>query len=283
MKIEVIVAELKAANILRKDSNGFTKLSGGTTSELYLIDSRYVIKLNKPKVLQAEVFFLEHYREIALFPNIIYYHPNFAYIVYTFVEGNGEVPVWNKSAMLRDLVKKAINNYQPYSNGGWGWHDEPSNSWRDFLKGRSEDARYILRNHLTEHDHELVRALINNENKYQHLQPYILHGDLGVHNFLFKNAKLSGIIDPTPVIGPPVYDLIYAFCSSPDSLVKEIISPAADLLKVTEPSLNEEILIGLYLRMATCIKHHPADLEQYMEAWVYWKNIIGFNKSSEGN
>lgn len=258
-------------------------MSGGTTSELYLIDSRYVIKLNKPQVLQAEAFYLDLYQEIELFPSIVYHHPDFAYIVYTFVEGDGAAPIKNKALMLTDLVKKVINNYKMYSLCGWGWLDEPSNSWRDFLKNRTKDARYILRDHLTENDHEMVNALINKDYKYQHIQPYLLHGDFGVHNFLFKNARLSGIIDPTPVIGPPVYDLIYAFCSSPGNLVKELIYPAAVLLKVKEPSLNEEILIGLYLRMATCIKHHPADLKQYMDAWVYWKEIIGSSESKKGN
>lgn len=28
---------------------------------------------------------------------------------------------------------------------------------------------------------------------------YLLHGDFGFHNVLFKEGRLTGIIDPTPV------------------------------------------------------------------------------------
>ena len=86
------------------------------------------------------------------------------------------------------------------------------------------------------------------------------------------------MIDPTPVFGEPLYDLIYAFCSSPDDLTKETINSAASHLIIkgnkSEQLLYEEVLIGLYLRLATCIRHHPNDLEDYLKAWNYWKNII---------
>jgi hypothetical protein len=38
--------------------------------------------------------------------------------------------------------------------------------------------------------------------------------------------------------------------------------------------LYEEALVGLYLRMAACIKHHPSDFQEYLEAWYYWEEIV---------
>ena len=85
---------------------------------------------------------------------------------------------------------------------------------------------------------------------------------------------MTGVIDPTPVIGPRLYDLIYAFCSSTDDLKIETIEAAANALLEDTKNLYEDVLIGLYLRMATCIKHHPADFDEYVNAWEYWKRQI---------
>ncbi|WP_243450159.1 hypothetical protein [Neobacillus terrae] len=70
--------------------------------------------------------------------------------------------------------------------------------------------------------------------------------------------------------------MIYAFCSTPHALTKEVIDGAASLLIHGESGqeLYKEVVIGLYIRIATCIKHHPEDLEKYREAWNYWKMII---------
>lgn len=107
---------------------------------------------------------------------------------------------------------------------------------------------------------------------------YLLHGDCGVHNFVFaENGTLTGIIDPDPVVGEPLYDLIYAFCSSPDMLTVDTILPAVEKLEpemTGSYELNTEVLQGLYFRIATCIRHHPGDLEKYVEAWAYWLSRI---------
>lgn len=38
--------------------------------------------------------------------------------------------------------------------------------------------------------------------------------------------------------------------------------------------LYEEIVIGLYLRIDTCLRHHPKDLEDYLAAWRYWMDEV---------
>jgi hypothetical protein len=45
-----------------------------------------------------------------------------------------------------------------------------------------------------------------------------------------------------------------------------------------ERLLNGNVLIGLYLRLASCVKHHPADWTEYEKAWVYWKDVINQKK-----
>ena len=38
--------------------------------------------------------------------------------------------------------------------------------------------------------------------------------------------------------------------------------------------LYEEIVIGLYFRIDTCLRHHPKDLKDYLEAWRYWMGEV---------
>lgn len=271
MNIENIILELKNKEIIKGDTD-FSKLSGGTTSELFLVQSRYVIKKNEPQVLETEAIFLKAYSEIHLFPTLIYQQPLNHYIVYSFVEGETAYQRNNKSAILIQLVQNVFNQYKiAESTAGWGWADDPSKSWTEFLLKRAHEASDILQNYLQDEDREFVYTLIKNRKNDSNIQPYLLHGDCGVHNFIFEGGKLTGVIDPTPVIGPRIYDLIYAFCSSPDDLSKETIETAANYLLEETSNLYEEVLIGLYLRIATCIKHHPQDLDEYLIAWDYWK------------
>ena len=39
-------------------------------------------------------------------------------------------------------------------------------------------------------------------------------------------------------------------------------------------ALSEEVTITLYLRMGTCLMHHPRDLPAYLEAWDRWKRMV---------
>ena len=104
-------------------------------------------------------------------------------------------------------------------------------------------------------------------------EKYLLHGDTGVHNFVFHQNQLVGVIDPDPLVGPVIYDFTYAFCSSPDDLDMETLLASFALLKNVQmdtPRLIEEVVFQLYTRIGICKKAHPHDLEEYLEAWEYW-------------
>ena len=50
-------------------------------------------------------------------------------------------------------------------------------------------------------------------------EPKLLHGDLGIYNILVNNShKLVGIIDPYPIIGDSLYDLLF-FVASSENLI----------------------------------------------------------------
>ncbi|MGG0179202.1 phosphotransferase [Gottfriedia acidiceleris] len=285
MQIESLINDLSNMNLINKKEIKYTKLTGGTSSSIYLLsniknESKYIVKFNDPRVLEPEAYFLNFYNKVDILPNLLFAEKTFKYIVYPFIPGSTNYIKKNKKELLILLAKRLINNYESYPNApGWGWADDLSNSWSDFLMSRMTESYKILDSYLEKPDHTLIFSIVNNSNLITFQgEPFLLHGDCGIHNFIFNKGKLSGIIDPTPVFGDPLYDLIYAFCSSPDNLTKETISTAVSHLKFLQNNdshiIYKNVLVGLYFRLATCIRHHPNDLYEYLIAWNYWTSLV---------
>lgn len=279
MDIERIKKQLIYNNVIHSGTIKYEQLKGGTVSELYLLHDgnlKYVVKTNEPQIIESEVNFLKYYRKSDLLPELLFVEPSYKYFVYSFLDGSTNYVRKNKKELLETLVKELLNNYNSVSNGiGWGWADQPSTSWQSFLLDEVNEANQIIKSRLDYNNYNLVLNLVskidNDRNRF------LLHGDCGVHNFIFNNKQLTGVIDPTPVIGEPLYDLIYAFCSSPDDLTRETIDSAVSHLIIKNEkgnSLYEEVLIGLYIRLAISIKHHSSDFEQYLKSWYYWVDIV---------
>lgn len=280
MDIQLIISELIENRIISPASIQITRLNGGTTSEVYLLKaetSKFIIKINQEPIIKAEAQFLLTYKELPILPQLVHVHPEFKYLIYRYIEGTTTYIKNNKPKMLKTLVENLINHYKPApENAKWGWPDYPVDSWETFQKHEIIAAERKIADRLSPADHQLIYELAAlGEMK---TRKYLLHGDCGVHNFIFQNRELTGVIDTTPIIGDPLYDLVYAFFSSPDELTKETIETAAEQLifnREIEPAyLYSQILIGLYLRMETCLYHHPEDFPAYLKAFEYWKEIL---------
>lgn len=224
-------------------------------------------------------FFLEAYQHVDFLPTVLFKEARNEYMIYTFLAGTCNDPQREKQEMLRTLVREVVNHLRPVPSWGWGWSESLANSWGAFLDQERIAAKRTLMSFLSEEDHLLVAQLIERIKEHpSHYQPYMLHGDCGVHNFLFREGKLSGVIDPTPLVGEPLYDLLYAFCSSPEDLSEAILMEVVDELTVgssfTKMSIIEHSIIVLYLRMSSCVQHHPHDLEAYLQAWSHWKSKL---------
>lgn len=280
MNISEIIEQLVTNEVIANYPKGYKKLTGGTTSNLYLIEGKEqcVVKLNDPKVIEEEAYFLNFYENESIFPKLLYVDPLHRYMVYSFILGSTSYDAGNKKDILFTLVQEVIHAYKvaPEINQ-WGWKEEPVDSWQDFLLNRVMEANENLKSYITKEEFHSVLKLVHSPNRTAHSnQPYLLHGDCGFHNFIFKEQKLYGVIDPLPVLGDPIYDLIYAFCSTPEDLTKETIDYVVEQCvfhkKKKGKVLYEEVLIGLYLRLETCVRHHPEDLEAYLKSWRYWIN-----------
>ncbi|MED0873186.1 phosphotransferase [Bacillus mobilis] len=274
MDISIIAAQLVKEKVILHYPNSVKALNGGTTSTVYLLDEKYVVKLNEAEVIREEAHFLSFYEGNTLFSKLLYKEPLHTFIVYSFLEGNTSCERGYKRSALRTLVKEVINKYKIVPEAdGWGWKENSVQSWNEFLTTNVVEAHENVRRYISEEEYRTVLKLANNPNRGTGInQPFLLHGDLGFHNFIFQENKLHGVIDPLPVLGDPIYDLIYAFCSTPEDLTKETIDYAMKqcVFHKKDRDLYEEIVIGLYLRIDTCLRHHPKDLEDYLTAWRYW-------------
>ncbi|ATI53652.1 aminoglycoside phosphotransferase [Bacillus cereus] len=275
MDISVIAAQLVKEKVISHYPNSVKVLNGGTTSTLYLLDEKYVVKLNEAEVIREEAHFLSFYERNTLFSKLLYKEPFHTYIVYSFLEGSTFCEQGHKRSTLRTLVKEVINKYEIVSDVDvWGWKESPVQSWNEFLTINVMEAHENVKRYISEEEYRTVLKLANRDAGIN--QPFLLHGDLGFHNFIFQENKLHGVIDPLPVLGDPIYDLIYAFCSTPEDVTKETIHYAMKqcVFHKKESDLYEEIVIGLYLRIDTCLRHHPKDLEDYLAAWRYWMGEV---------
>ncbi|MBO0586862.1 hypothetical protein [Sporosarcina sp. E16_8] len=141
-----------------------------------------------------------------------------------------------------------------------------------------ESARVNIGDLLPHEDYYKVKSIVERiaSDEQQELK-FLLHGDTGVHNFVFQHNRLTGIIDPSPIAGPIIYDFTYAFCSSPDDLDVETLLSVFSLLKqvpIGKVRLIEEVIFQLYTRIGVCVKVHPHDLEDYLKAWDYWRRLM---------
>ncbi|MFT9846461.1 phosphotransferase [Aneurinibacillus sp. REN35] len=283
--IQTFIKELQQKKVLPQENVTFTSMSGTTASIVGILscdnNALFVIKTEDRKQIEVTSAFLTAYKHVSILPDLYYVDPMQRYVIYTYIPDNHNYHPGAKTKLLHTLSTHLFHFYQPCrSLYGWGWADEPSSSWSDFLIKRITEAKPFVSGCVPDTDFEMVQKAAQDSSRLcGNADPYLLHGDCGIHNFLFDSqGDLQGIIDPIPVLGPPIYDLTFAFCSSPDELVLDAIIPAAIHLypaRANDPAwLREEVLIALYCRLAACRKHHPQDLSHYLTAWSYWKSLV---------
>jgi hypothetical protein len=153
------------------------------------------------------------------------------------------------------------------------------NAWSDFNQASLASAQKNIGDVFPSEDHKRVEKLVDKLKTYHDQEEkYYLHGDTGVHNFVYVDNQIKGVIDPSPLIGPKIYDFTYAFCSSPDSLNISTLMTLFSLWNsddsFTMERLLDEVLFQLYTRIGVCIKVHPHDLSGYMDAWKEWREYF---------
>ena len=281
-KIDTIINLLINKFLLNEDIK-VEKLNSGTTNGvLYLLfvgkKPSYVVKMDTPKIIKPTQHFLTTYSNTNLLPKMLYADPEEQFIVYDYIEGETHFNRGSKIDWMTILITQLFDKYVKVDESTpWGRINGTSrSSWSEFNQGSLEYAQQNIGSVLSLEDHKRVEHLVNKLKGYSYLEEkYYLHGDTGVHNFVYLNKQLKGVIDPSPLIGPKIYDFTYAFCSSPDNLDFNTLLTLFKMWnndgKYTEDRLLNEVIFQLYTRIGICIKAHPRDLPEYLSAWEQYK------------
>lgn len=234
----------------------------GASSRVILLNNSYLIKQNTKPILQAEVEFLK-LNNSKYFQKIVYIDPDYEFVVYNFINGEVMKQVENVEDTIQKLVD-ITSKYEDYLKENFGYLNEEVGSWSQFLK---DEIKYSS-NNITKYisDLTLVNNCISTIEKYP-FKKKLLHGDFGTHNFIKQDGKLIGVIDPMPVIGDPLYDLLFAIVSNTDILSNITLEHIYSLTTEPKEKIKALLIIVLYSRISRCLKYNPNSIDIYMNFW----------------
>ena len=284
-KINTIIDILIEHSLINADVKVKKLKSGTTNGLLYLLYLEnkpiYVVKIDAANNIKATQQFLTTYSDSNVLPHVLYTDIDNEFIIYNYIDGETHFNRGLKIEWMTILIKELFNKYKQVDEATcWGRiNGIPRATWADFNQASLENAQHNIGDILPIEDHKRIELLVNKLNNYSMVdKKYYLHGDTGVHNFVYVDHQLNGVIDPSPLIGPKIYDYTYAFCSSPDNLDFDTLLKTFTLWNIdnyyTEERLFDEVIFQLYTRIGICIKVHPHDLPGYMEAWELYKKIL---------
>ena len=285
VKLEVtnIIKNLQDKGIIDLNEQDINMMKGTTEGLVYTLSEKgtpkYVLKFDYLQEIDFVQQFLQAYQNVSLLPKLLYTDPEKKFIVYSFLTGTTHYNRGSKINWMTILVKELFNHYKKSEQAAeWGRLGIPRQSWHEFNTISVESAYINIGDLLPIEDYLKVKSFVDRIGKDENQEEkYLFHGVTGVHNFVYNNSVLTGIIDPSPIIGPVIYDFTYAFCSSPDDLDLETLLASFSLLNnvsIEKSRLIEEVVVQLYTRIGICVKVHPHDLEDYLSAWEYWKSLI---------
>lgn len=238
------------------------KFAEGTNSSVYLLNEKYTLKIHNDIKIKAEYEFCIRNKN-NYFQNMIYCQNENKYIVYKYIDGVTQKGIFNLENIMYE-IKDIIDNYHNYENEGFGYLYEECDTWENFLKKQIDFHKTRIKELIDEVD--ILNQAIDTLSKYP-FEKKLLHGDLGIHNFIIRKNKIVGIIDPEPIIGDKIYDYIFAIFSNINIIKNINIGRVFEILNEPREKVKAMILIVLYMNISRCIKYHVNDLDFYLELW----------------
>ena len=95
----------------------------------------------------------------------------------------------------------------------------------------------------------------------------LIHGDFGTHNFVEVTGKFAGVVDPMPVIGDALYDLLFAIVSNASVVSNITLDKIYSITSEPRKKVKAMLIIVLYCRISRCLKYHKQDIDIYMNFW----------------
>jgi hypothetical protein len=189
--INVIIENLYEKGLIDNTVIATNNKTGSTDGLVYILsehnEAKYVLKIDRPQqIILAEQFF-HTYRHINLLPEIFYTDPAKAFIVCSYIPGTTHFNRGSKINWMTILVKVLFNHYEKYlQTDKWGRLESPIQSWSEWNNRSLESTRNDWGSLLSFEDYYKVKSIVEYISKSEGQGArYLLHGDTGVHNFVF--------------------------------------------------------------------------------------------------
>lgn len=251
---KVILEVLEKLQISYTSHKYFTD---GADSRVILLNNKYLIKQNEISSIKAEIEFFENTFS-TFFQKLVYYSPCFEFVVYEFIPGKPMKKISNSKEIISKILEVS-KSFSPTSKPGFGYLGEEFDSWSEFL---SHEAFH--RANIDNIDKNTVLDAIKTLEKYP-FEKKLIHGDFGTHNFIENDGKFVGIIDPQPIIGDSLYDILFAICSNVSLLTTYKLDEIYVLINEPKEKVNAMLIVVLYARISRALKYHPNDIPTYLD------------------
>ena len=232
---------------------------GATNSLVFSINNKYLIKTMNNSELKIQKEFFDYYLDNPFFQKIIYLNDKLNYICFKFIEGNKFKNINYDIKKIIDEIYNITKSYKKIDVDYYGYLDYKVKIPYEFLLSEIEYASSKIPNINKDKVYESLDIVKN----YQ-IAKYLLHGDFGVHNFLFSNDKLK-VIDPMPLVFDPLYDFYFAVLSS-----NFLFNDMDDIYKYYDRDLiykKNLLLIVFYIRMSRAYVYDKEHFEDYLKIY----------------
>lgn len=235
---------------------------GATDSIVFSIDDKYLIKIVDELTYNTQVEFLGKYKN-NYFQKLIYSNKYLSYLCFEYIEGNKI----NSDTIfdINDIINQIYNitsNYSKYNYDGYGYLFEDYNkTWYDFLY----DEIIYSKKEIENISIGKVTNALNIIKKYD-VDKYLIHGDFGIHNFLFNNGEIK-VIDPMGVVGDYLYDFYFAIFSDSDIFTKTNIEHILSFYDNDLQYKKALLTIVIYIRMSRAHKYDIGNFDIYLDLY----------------
>ena len=246
--------------VLKKVNEPYLKhiyFTDGADSRVILLNNKYLIKQNNLTSIKAEIEFFESTFSTFL-QKIVYYPQDFEFVVYNFIPGKPMKNITTSKEIISKILE-ITTTFSYTSKPGFGYLGEEVDTWENFLTHEAFHRPNI---------DDIEKDSIQNAIKILENFPFdkkLIHGDFGTHNFIEDNGKFVGIIDPQPILGDPLYDILFAICSNVGLLNTYSLDELYLLINEPKEKIKAMLIVVLYARISRALKYHPNDIPSYLE------------------
>jgi hypothetical protein len=232
---------------------------GKSEAKVFSICDKYLIKCSNEYDLNVIETFLSK-EDNKYFQKLYYVNHELGYACLSFLPGKKYDNSLDIDYYI-NTVYDITSNYKKIDYEGFGYFNDDHKTWEEFLLSELDYSNSIVKNE--ELDDSVVRDAIKIISKYK-VEPFLLHGDFGIHNFIINDNKLY-VIDPMGVVGDPLYDFYFAIFSD-ISIFNSI--KLDDILRYFDRNIKykrELAYITFIIRLCRTYKYNKDDYNVYIK------------------